>query len=89
MNNCTGVLGVFNCQGAGRWPCSENIEQSEVSAQISGHVSASDIEYFEEISGKLWTGDCAVYSFNKGTSNAFKSSITITMSHTYLEMLMK
>ncbi|XP_050228226.1 probable galactinol--sucrose galactosyltransferase 2 [Mercurialis annua] len=68
LNKCTGVVGVFNCQGAGSWPCTQ---QKQVSAEmtVSGQVSPADVEYFEEVSGtkNLWTGDCAVYSFNQGS----------------------
>ncbi|KAL5769389.1 hypothetical protein ACOSQ2_016172 [Xanthoceras sorbifolium] len=67
LNKCTGVIGVFNCQGAGTWPCLENAVQKDVSAELSGQVSPLDIEYFEEVSGKQWTGDCAVFSFNSGS----------------------
>ncbi|KAG6743464.1 hypothetical protein POTOM_052156 [Populus tomentosa] len=69
LNKCTGVIGVFNCQGAGSWPCLDNTNQNHVSnsAEVSGQVSPADVEYFEEVSGKLWTGDCAIYSFNKGS----------------------
>ncbi|PQM36337.1 putative galactinol--sucrose galactosyltransferase 2 [Prunus yedoensis var. nudiflora] len=67
LNKCNGVVGIFNCQGAGKWPCVENIVEVKVSAaELSGQVSPADIEYFEEVSGKHWTGDCAVYSFTKG-----------------------
>ncbi|KAJ4829925.1 hypothetical protein Tsubulata_012117 [Turnera subulata] len=75
LNKCTGVIGVFNCQGAGTWPLMEVAEdtdhhhhQEQVGAdQISGTVSPADVEYLEEASGELWTGDCAVYSFNAGS----------------------
>lgn len=67
LNECTGVLGVFNCQGAGSWPCLENAHQKDVSEEISGKVSPADVEYFEEVSGKSWTGDCAIYSLNTGS----------------------
>ncbi|GLU20647.1 hypothetical protein SLE2022_368360 [Rubroshorea leprosula] len=67
LNKCTGVVGVFNCQGAGTWPCMKNAVQRDVKGELSGQVSPTDIEYFEEISGQLWTGDCAVYSFNAGS----------------------
>ncbi|KAH0969874.1 hypothetical protein GBA52_022030 [Prunus armeniaca] len=67
LNKCNGVVGIFNCQGAGKWPCVENIVEVKASAaELSGQVSPADIEYFEEVSGKHWTGDCAVYSFTKG-----------------------
>ncbi|KAK2652648.1 hypothetical protein Ddye_012504 [Dipteronia dyeriana] len=67
LNKCTGVIGVFNCQGAGTWPCLENAVLKDVSGKISGKVSPADIEYFEEVSGKQWNGDCAVFSFNSGS----------------------
>ncbi|KAL6200837.1 hypothetical protein ACLB2K_024552 [Fragaria x ananassa] len=66
LNKCNGVIGIFNCQGAGSWPCLEHIIQVTASDELSGKASPADIEYFEEVSGKLWTGDCAVYSFKKG-----------------------
>lgn len=68
LNECTGVIGVFNCQGAGSWPCTEKESsvQENVDSLISGTVSPADVEYLEEVSGKQWTGDCAVFSFNTG-----------------------
>ncbi|XP_015879986.2 probable galactinol--sucrose galactosyltransferase 2 [Ziziphus jujuba] len=67
LNKCTGVIGVFNCQGKGTWPRLENSVQPEVETELSGKVSPSDIEYFEEVSGKQWRGDCAVFSFKTGS----------------------
>ncbi|KAK2984260.1 hypothetical protein RJ640_010219 [Escallonia rubra] len=67
LNKFTGVLGVFNCQGAGSWPCKDSTIQREASPEISGMVSPLDIEYLEEVAGKSWTGDCAVFSFNSGS----------------------
>lgn len=57
---------MFNCQGAGIWHCMENPTQPKVSVELSVKVSPADIEYFEEVSGKQWTGDCAVFSSNTG-----------------------
>ncbi|GMY36565.1 probable galactinol--sucrose galactosyltransferase 2 [Fagus crenata] len=67
LNNCTGVLGVFNCQGAGSWPCSKNNAQGDLSTELSVQVSPADIEYFEEVSGQLWTGDCALFASSTGS----------------------
>lgn len=66
LNKFTGVIGVFNCQGAGSWPCMENTVQQHASSEVSGQVSPADIEYFKEVSGEVWTGDCAVFSFKSG-----------------------
>ncbi|XP_075664682.1 putative galactinol--sucrose galactosyltransferase 2 isoform X3 [Castanea sativa] len=67
LNKCTGVLGVFNCQGAGTWPCSKSNAQEDLSSELSVKVSPTDIEYFEEVSGNFWTGDCAVFSSSTGS----------------------
>ncbi|KAL3519245.1 hypothetical protein ACH5RR_017394 [Cinchona calisaya] len=66
LNKCTGVIGIFNCQGAGSWPGLKNSTQMS-SPEISGNISPSDIEYFEEVSGKSWEGHCAVFSFNSAS----------------------
>lgn len=69
LNKLTGVVGVFNCQGAGTWPMkqAESVENSKLTdTSISGRVSPHDVEFLEEIAGETWTGDSAVYAFNSG-----------------------
>ncbi|KAA8519248.1 hypothetical protein F0562_013504 [Nyssa sinensis] len=39
LNKFTGVIGVFNCQGAGSWPCLDNTVESDGSCELSGLVS--------------------------------------------------
>ncbi|KAJ7967875.1 Galactinol--sucrose galactosyltransferase [Quillaja saponaria] len=87
LNKCTGVIGIFNCQGAGTWPCLKpNVEEDasskeDVSLELSGQVSPSDIEYFEEVSAGPWTKDCAVFSFSTGslTRISKKESFDVTL----------
>ncbi|OIT29027.1 putative galactinol--sucrose galactosyltransferase 2 [Nicotiana attenuata] len=68
LNKRTGVIGVFNCQGAGSWRLKEaapNAPNSPTTENtISGHVSPLDVEFLEEIAGQNSSGDCAVYAFN-------------------------
>lgn len=71
MNKLTGVIGVFNCQGAGSWPLKQDSQEKSLSPPtklppISGCISPADVEFLEEIVGENWDGDCAVYAFNKG-----------------------
>lgn len=70
LNKLTGVIGAFNCQGAGSWPMKEAPESSLNSTfaavQITGRVSPLDVEFLEEIAGETWNADCAIYAFNKG-----------------------
>ncbi|GLU12644.1 hypothetical protein SLE2022_293080 [Rubroshorea leprosula] len=66
LNKLSGVVGVFNCQGAGSWPMKQVVEniESKPSTPILGHVSPSDVECMEEIAGLNWNEDCAVYAFH-------------------------
>lgn len=66
MNELTGVLGVFNCQGAGTWYGLDSQNTACPEAVLAGSVSPGDVEHLEEIAGEDWTGDCAVYSYNAG-----------------------
>ncbi|KAL0441114.1 UNVERIFIED_CONTAM: putative galactinol--sucrose galactosyltransferase 2 [Sesamum radiatum] len=84
LNKLTGVVGVFNCQGAGTWPmkqapeCNENSKPAAVS--ISGRVSPHDVEFLEEIAGETWDGECAVYAFNTGSLSRVPKNKTIEVS---------
>ncbi|KAK7350666.1 hypothetical protein VNO77_09524 [Canavalia gladiata] len=65
LNILTGVLGVFNCQGAGSWPL-KSLEATPSRITISGKVRPLDVEFLEEVASENWNGDCAVYAFNAG-----------------------
>ncbi|KAF5183437.1 Stachyose synthase [Thalictrum thalictroides] len=81
LNTLSGVLGVFNCQGAGGWPGLETNIQNDSNLELSGQISPDDIEYFKEVSGDFWTGDCAVFSFNTGSLTRLpkKGSLEISL----------
>ena len=70
LNKLTGVLGIFNCQGAGSWPLKEAVHDLPIKhsqdSLISSHARPSDVEFLDEIVGKNWNGDSAVYAFNSG-----------------------
>ncbi|TXG50815.1 hypothetical protein EZV62_023339 [Acer yangbiense] len=67
LNKLSGVIGVFNCQGAGSWPLKEIAEHiSPTPSTISGHVRPIDVEFLEEVAGENWHGECAVYAFYSG-----------------------
>ncbi|XP_031479166.1 probable galactinol--sucrose galactosyltransferase 2 [Nymphaea colorata] len=89
LNKSTGVLGAFNCQGAGSWPCREKVQDEHEpvsqSAKIFGHVSPKNIEYLEELAGESWTGHCAVFAFNSGKLSKLPSSGKIGISLRTLE----
>ncbi|XP_077237512.1 putative galactinol--sucrose galactosyltransferase 2 isoform X2 [Tasmannia lanceolata] len=77
LNTFSGIIGIFNCQGAGTWPCLD-IVKNESSSKPScheGHVSPVDVEYLEEVAGGNWTGDCAVFSFNTAVATQSKGMV--------------
>ncbi|GFQ05983.1 probable galactinol--sucrose galactosyltransferase 2 [Phtheirospermum japonicum] len=66
MNKLSGVLAVFNCQGAGAWPGVDNSAQAN-GVELSGDISPADIELLDEISPEPSAGDFAVFSFKSGS----------------------
>lgn len=63
MNKYTGVLGVFNCQGAA-W---SNVEKKNVFHDknpntLSGSVRAQDVHLLAEAAEDDWDGDSAIFS---------------------------
>ncbi|MFQ6639404.1 hypothetical protein Gotur_015479 [Gossypium turneri] len=69
LNKCTGVIGIFNCQGSRPVPSTNKAFQMVTSSELSGQVSPACVEYLEEVIGLLWTGECAVISFKTGIRN--------------------
>ncbi|KAL3824908.1 hypothetical protein ACJIZ3_020937 [Penstemon smallii] len=74
LNKLTGVIGVFNCQGAGSWPMKQPSESTTTTLSITGRVSPVDVEFLEEIAGDNSTEDCAVYAFNSGSLSRVASN---------------
>ncbi|XP_039141400.1 LOW QUALITY PROTEIN: probable galactinol--sucrose galactosyltransferase 2 [Dioscorea cayenensis subsp. rotundata] len=86
LNSLSGVIGIFNCQGAGTWPGMVSNEDGNSSDRIlTGSVRPVDIEFLENIAGKDWTGDSAVYSFNAGSLSRLSKNETVTVSLKVLE----
>ncbi|KAL3532298.1 hypothetical protein ACH5RR_005819 [Cinchona calisaya] len=68
MNKYTGVLGVYNCQGAA-WNSVErkNTFHQTKSDAITGYIRARDVHLIAEVAADtVWNGDCAVYSHRSG-----------------------
>ncbi|KAK1319219.1 putative galactinol--sucrose galactosyltransferase 2 [Acorus calamus] len=57
LNKFSGVIGVFNCQGSGHWPCKESAQDESSSSSktlyITGCVSPTNVEFLEEVAGSL------------------------------------
>lgn len=67
LNDLSGVVGVFNCQGAG-W-CKvgkKNLIHNENPDTITGVIRAKDVSYLWKIAGDSWTGDAVIFSHLAG-----------------------
>lgn len=68
MNKYTGVIGVYNCQGAA-WSSSErkNTFHETQTGAITGVIRGRDVHVIAEAAtDPEWTGDCAVYCHKSG-----------------------
>lgn len=67
LNKCTGVVGVFNCQGAG-WckVAKKNLIHNSSPATLTATVRATDVEGIAEVAGENWNGEVIVYMYRTG-----------------------
>ncbi|XP_042951603.1 probable galactinol--sucrose galactosyltransferase 2 isoform X2 [Carya illinoinensis] len=84
LNKLSGIIGVFNCQGAGNWLLKEAAQETSsavsTSSSTSCHVSPHDVEFLEEIAGERWNGDYAIYAFNSGSLSTMPKKGTFEVS---------
>jgi hypothetical protein len=75
LNKCSGVVGVFNCQGAG-WCKIEkkNRIHCETPGTLSGSVCTSDVDLIAQVAGADWNGDAVVYAYRSGNFIGHKIS---------------
>ncbi|KAK4438452.1 putative galactinol--sucrose galactosyltransferase 2 [Sesamum alatum] len=93
LNKLSGVVGVFNCQGAGNWPLRDghkpeperNPSSSSGSLILSGHVSPQDVDFLDEVAHETWSGDCAVYAFHTGSLSQLSKEENVKVSLATLE----
>ncbi|XP_051148816.1 probable galactinol--sucrose galactosyltransferase 2 isoform X2 [Andrographis paniculata] len=63
-NKCSGVVGVFNCQGAGWCRVTKRTRIHDASpGTLTGSVQATDVDALPQIAGSDWTGDTVVYAY--------------------------
>ncbi|KAJ9140236.1 hypothetical protein P3X46_030908 [Hevea brasiliensis] len=71
LNKLSGVIGIFNCQGAGSWPMKQAAEEMPnvpfTPLTLSGNVRPTDVEFLREVAGEDWNEESAVYAFNSGS----------------------
>ncbi|KAI3879681.1 hypothetical protein MKX03_012007 [Papaver bracteatum] len=63
LTDFSGVMGVFNCQGAGwRDVDKKNLIHDELPRTITGVISAKNVAYIPKIAEEGWNDDTGIYS---------------------------
>ena len=66
MNKCTGVVGVFNCQGAGWCKVTKKTRIHNADpGTLTGTISAQDVDSIAQLAGPDWDGQAIVYSYTQ------------------------
>eukprot|EP01018_Ginkgo_biloba_P014618 Gb_25111 [translate_table: standard] len=86
MNKYTGVLGIFNCQGAA-WSHvdKKNAFHDTNPNALSGSVRARDVHLLAEAAEGDWNGDCVVYSHRAGDLVRLPKNAALPVSLKVLE----
>ncbi|KAL2534845.1 putative galactinol--sucrose galactosyltransferase 6 [Abeliophyllum distichum] len=87
INKHTGVLGVYNCQGAA-WNsvARKNTFHKTKSEGITGYVRGHDVHLISEVAlDSNWNGDCTVYSHRCGDLVTLSHNVAMPVSLKVLE----
>ncbi|KAM0933266.1 putative glycosyl hydrolase 36, aldolase-type TIM barrel, glycoside hydrolase superfamily [Dioscorea sansibarensis] len=83
LNDHCGVIGVFNCQGAG-WcmVAKKNLIHNDQLGMITGVVRSKDVEYLSGVADEDWKGNAIVYSHLGGELSylAKDASLPVTLN---------
>ncbi|XP_010278962.1 PREDICTED: probable galactinol--sucrose galactosyltransferase 2 isoform X2 [Nelumbo nucifera] len=67
VNKCSGVVGVFNCQGAGWCSIIKKTRIHDASpGTLTGSVCATDVDQISQVAGSNWDGEVVVYANRSG-----------------------
>ncbi|KAL9319211.1 hypothetical protein ACSQ67_015728 [Phaseolus vulgaris] len=67
LNKCSGVVGVFNCQGAGWCKIQKKTRiHCPSPGTLIGSVCASDADLIAQVADADWHGDTVVYAYRAG-----------------------
>jgi raffinose synthase len=67
VNKCAGVVGVFNCQGAGWCKVEKKTRIHDSSpGTLTGSVQAADVDSIAQLAGPDWNGDVVIYAYRTG-----------------------
>ncbi|EXB51057.1 hypothetical protein L484_023760 [Morus notabilis] len=67
LNDFSGVVGAFNCQGAGWCKVGKKyLIHDEHPDTITGVIRAKDVAYLHKVTDDKWTGDAVIFSHRGG-----------------------
>uniref|UniRef100_A0A0E0KKJ1 galactinol--sucrose galactosyltransferase n=1 Tax=Oryza punctata TaxID=4537 RepID=A0A0E0KKJ1_ORYPU len=86
VNKCTGVVGVFNCQGAGWCRITKKTRVHDAApGTLTGSVRADDVDAIADLAGTGWTGDAVVYTHRSGELIRLPKGATLPVTLKVLE----
>jgi len=86
VNKCTGVVGVFNCQGAGWCKVEKKTRIHNADpGTLTGTISAHDVDSIAQLASSDWDGQTIVYSYKSGEVIRLPKGVTLPVTLKVLE----
>lgn len=86
MNKCNGVVGVFNCQGAGWCKVEKKTRIHDTSpGTLTASVCASDVDLINQVAGAEWHGETIVFAYRSGEVIRLPKGVSIPVTLKVLE----
>ncbi|KAJ8512999.1 hypothetical protein OPV22_003433 [Ensete ventricosum] len=85
-NKCSGVVGVFNCQGAGWCKHTKKTRVHDAApGTLTGIVIATDVDGIAQLAGPDWGGQAVIYAFKSGELIRLPKGATLPVTLKVLE----
>ncbi|OQU90786.1 hypothetical protein SORBI_3001G044800 [Sorghum bicolor] len=86
VNKCTGVVGVFNCQGAGWCRVTKKTRVHDAApGTLTGSIRADDVDAIAGLAGAGWSGEAVVYAYRSGELVRLPGGATLPVTLKVLE----
>ncbi|XXG48581.1 hypothetical protein AAC387_Pa02g2986 [Persea americana] len=86
VNKCSGVVGIFNCQGAG-WCkiAKKTLIHDTAPGTLTGTVHARDVDLINQVAGQDWNGEVVVYCYRSGELVRLPKGVSLPVTLKVLE----
>ncbi|XP_068644033.1 probable galactinol--sucrose galactosyltransferase 2 [Aristolochia californica] len=86
VNKCTGVVGVFNCQGAGWCKVAKKTRIHDADpGTLTDCVRALDVDLINQVAGQEWNGQVVIYAYKSGELVRVPKSASLPVTLKVLE----